>query len=75
MKTGTFVSGVSTLGANADVWSFDMVLTIEGTAFGDAHDHIITMTDCVGTFDFAEGDPNAFSISLEILGTVTASDS
>lgn len=75
MKSGTFSSGVSTLGANADVWAFTLTFTIEGTAFGDAHDHIITMTDCVGTADFAEGDPNAFKIQAEILGTITLSDS
>lgn len=72
-KTGAFASAVSTLGANADLYTLDIVLTIEGTNFGDSADHVLTMEDCRCSIDFAEGDPNSFTINFEVLGAITAS--
>lgn len=71
-KTGAFASAVSTLGANADLYTLDIVLTIEGTNFGDSADHVLTMEDCRCSIDFAEGDPSNFTISFEVLGAITA---
>ena len=45
-KTGAFTAAVSTLGANADLYTLKIVLTVEGTNFGDATDHVLTMNDC-----------------------------
>ena len=74
LKQGAWAAGVSTLGANADVWCVKMTLTIEGTDFGDSSDHIITMDDVhVTSVDISEGDPDSFSISGEVLGTITMS--
>lgn len=72
-KTGAFASAVSTLGANADLYTLDIVLTIEGTNFGDSADHVLTMDDCRCSIDFSEGDPNSFTINFEVLGAITAS--
>lgn len=72
-KTGSFASAVSTLGANADLYTLKIVLTVEGTNFGDSADHVLTMNDCRCSIDFAEGDPNSFTINFEVLGTITAS--
>ena len=71
-KTGAFASAVSTLGANADLYTLKIVLTVEGTNFGDATDHVLTMNDCRCSIDFAEGDPNSFTINFEVLGAITA---
>ena len=71
-RTGAFAAAVSTLGANADVYTLNIVLTIEGTQFGDATDHILTLNDCRCSIDVSEGDPDSFSISFEVLGTITA---
>lgn len=71
-KTNSFSAAVSTLGANADLYTLDIVLTIEGTNFGDSADHVLTMEDCRCSIDFAEGDPNSFTINFEVLGAITA---
>lgn len=72
-KAGAFASGVSTLGANADVWALKLTWTIEGTDHGDAADHVLTLDDCVCTIDVAEGSPaNTYSISGTVYGSVTA---
>lgn len=71
-RTGAFAAAVSTLGANADVYTLNIVLTIEGTQFGDATDHVLTMNDCRCSIDVSEGDPDSFSLSFEVLGTITA---
>jgi|APGre2960657373_1045057.scaffolds.fasta_scaffold54600_3 hypothetical protein len=71
-KTGAFAAGVSTLGAGADVpWTLDLLWTIEGTDSGDASDHTVTMTDCHLKIDMSEGDPNSFSISGTVYGSIT----
>lgn len=72
-KTGAFTAAVSTLGANADLYTLKVVLTVEGTNFGDSADHVLTMNDCRCSIDFAEGDPSNFTINFEVLGTITAS--
>jgi hypothetical protein len=72
LKTGAFAAGVSTLGANADVWALKAVFTVEGTDLGDSADHVITLNDCViSDVSISEGDPDTFSISGELLGTIT----
>ena len=74
LKTGAFASGVSTLGANADVWAIKTVFTIEGTDHGDTGDHVLRLNDCVITdVGISEGDPDNFSISGEVLGSITMS--
>ena len=71
-KTGAFAAGVSTLGAGADVpWTLDLLWTIEGTDSGDVADHTVTMTDCHLKIDMSEGDPNSFSISGTVYGSIT----
>ena len=71
-KLGSFAAGVSGYGTSADVWSIKtMTLTVEGTSYGDSADHTIVCTNVICTIDIAEGDPNTFSISGEVTGTVT----
>ena len=54
----------STLGANAEVKCVDIVLTVEGTTFGDAADHTITVPDCSVDYSFAEGSPNTITVNF-----------
>ena len=69
-KTGAWSSGVSTRGANSDVWTTKITLTIEGSDHGDGGgDHVITLDDCYMSLDLSEGDPNSFSISGTVYGT------
>ena len=72
-KTGAFASAVSTLGATADLYTLKIVLTVEGNNFGDSNDHVLNLNDCRCSIDFAEGDPNSFTINFEVLGAITAS--
>ena len=72
LKQGAFAAGVSTLGANADVWSLKLTFSVNGTSFGDPSNHIIVCNDVViNDVSISEGDPDSFSISGEVLGAVT----
>lgn len=72
MKSGAFAAAVSTLGASADVFTLDVVLAVEGSNYGDASDHTLTMEDCHLSIDFSEGDPNKFTVNGTVYGTITA---
>lgn len=70
-KSGSFATAVSTIGSS-DVYGLTVKLVIEGTNFGDPSDHEI---QCVGvhlSIDFAEGDPDSFSLTGTIYGAITA---
>lgn len=68
-RQGSYSGNVSTLGAAEEVYTLDLTLTMtEG-----ANTHTISMTNCVASVDFSEGEPNQASISFEVLGTVTFS--
>ena len=71
-QTGSFSTAVSTLGANADVYALKITLSIEGTTLGEASDHTLVLNDCRCSIDVAEGDPDSFTLSFEVLGTITA---
>ncbi len=72
MKKGAFLSGTSTLGTASDIWAITLVLTVEATDF-DSVDHVATLTSCDCQIDFAEGDPNTFTVSGTCYGTITLS--
>jgi hypothetical protein len=70
-KKNTFAAAVSTV-PNGDVYGLDVVLSVEGSNFGDPTDHVLTMVGCRMTIDFAEGDPNSFTINGTVYGSITA---
>ena len=70
-KTGTFAAAVSTI-TNSDVFGLDCVINIEGTTLGEATDHTLTLVGNRITLDFAEGDPNSFTINGTMYGSMTA---
>jgi hypothetical protein len=70
LKRASFAGNTSTTAATGDVYTMDVVFTIEGTSFGDAADHVITMEDVHFTIDAAEGEPNTVSLSGTIYGTL-----
>jgi hypothetical protein len=70
-KTGTFAAAVSTI-TNSDVYGLDCVINIEGTTLGEATDHTLTLVGNRITLDFAEGDPNSFTINGTMYGSMTA---
>jgi hypothetical protein len=71
-RSGSFAAAVSTLGSTADLYTLNITLTIEGTQFGDATDHVLVMNDCRCSIDVAEGDPDSFTLNFEVLGSITA---
>jgi hypothetical protein len=71
-KTGAFASAVSTGGTASDVYMLKVTLTIEGTNFGDSADHVLIMNNCHLAIDFAEGDPNSFTLNGTVYGAITA---
>lgn len=71
LKQGAYAAGISTLGANADVYAVKITLTVEGTDHGDSADHTIVMDDAACSVDLAEGDPNTVTVNFTVYGTVT----
>lgn len=53
----------STMGTSSDVLTVTIAYTIDGTAFGES-DKTVTFSYCVLRGDFAEGDPNKFSVKF-----------
>lgn len=70
-KKGAYAANKSTTEAKGDVYTIDIVLTIEGTDLGDATDHTFTLEDVDCRADFSEGEPNTLTINGTIYGTVT----
>lgn len=66
----TWTSATSTTSAIGDVYTLDIVFTVEGTDFGDTGDHSITFHDVELTIDVAEGDPNTYSCSGTVYGEI-----
>jgi hypothetical protein len=72
LKQGTvWAAAVSTSGASADVYTVDLVFAMEGTDHGDSADATVTLEDCYCTIDFAEGDPNTFTITFTCYGSIS----
>ena len=70
-KTGAFAAAVSGI-TSSDVYGLKVLLSVEGTNFGDPTDHSLELNGCHLTIDFSEGDPNSFSLNGTVYGTITA---
>lgn len=70
MKSNSYSGNISTLGASADVYTVDLLLTVAGTVLGDVANHTVTLTDCDVTMDIAEGEPNTGTITFTCYGSV-----
>lgn len=73
-NTGNYSANLST--GNTGVpyiehYCVDIKYTVEGTDFGDDADHTATLSKCVCSLDFSEGDPSAFTLSFTCYGGVT----
>jgi hypothetical protein len=62
-----WAAATSTSSASGDVYTLKVTLTVAYAA----ETHTIVMNDVALTISFAEGNPNKFTISGEVLGTVT----
>ncbi len=63
-NTSTGTSGVPFV----EHYCVDIVYTAEGTDLGDDNDHTVTLSKCVCTLDFSEGDPSAFTLNFTCYG-------
>lgn len=71
LKQNSYSANKSTTEAIGDVYTVDLVLTVEGTDLGDAADHVITLEDCDCSLDLAEGEPTTLSVSFTCYGTLS----
>lgn len=71
-KTGAFAAAVSGI-TGSDVYGLKVLLSVEGTNFGDPTDHTLELNGCHLTIDFSEGDPNSFSLNGTVYGSILAS--
>ena len=70
-QSGAYTLNNSTGGAGVpyvEHYCIDLRYTAEGTDFGDAADHTVTLSKCVCSLDFAEGDPSAFTLNFTCYG-------
>jgi len=72
--SGPFATAVQSI-AGSDVKTYKtLVWTVEGTNFGDAADHVLTLNDVrIDSVDVSEGDPNSYTINFTVYGAVVAS--
>ena len=54
-------------------YAVNVEFTVEGTDLGDSADHVATLSKCVCTLSFAEGDPNTWSLSFTCYGGISYS--
>ncbi len=73
-KTGNY-SGNTSTGATGtpyiEFYCIDIKYKAEGTDFGDDADHEVTLSKCVCSLDFSEGDPSSFTLNFTCYGGVT----
>ena len=70
-KSGFYSGNISTGGTGVpyvEHYCIDIKYTAEGTDFGDDADHTVTLSKCVCSLDFAEGDPSAFTLNFTCYG-------
>ena len=67
----SYSANLSTLGANADVKTVKITITVEGTNHGDSADAVAILTNCHCTLDWSSGDPSTITINYVCYGTVT----
>jgi|TARA_B100001250_G_C19595612_1_gene698283 hypothetical protein len=76
-KSGFYSGNISTGTTGTpyvEHYCVDIRYTAEGTDFGDDADHVVTLSKCVvGSLDFAEGDPSAFTLNFTCYGGATVS--
>ena len=73
-KTGHYSSNVSTGSTGTpyvEFYCIDIEYKCDSALTGDAADHIATLSKCVCTASFTEGDPSAFTINFTCYGGVS----
>lgn len=69
-KRGSAAAWTNTTGIYSDFPSFNWSFTVEGTT-PDGADHVATFANCIGTWKFAEGEPDKVEVTLECHGGIT----
>lgn len=75
-KSGFYTGNITTGTTGApyiEHYAVDIQYLAEGTDFGDDTDHEVTLSKCVCTLDFTEGDPSLFTLNITCYGGITAS--
>lgn len=71
--TGAWAAAVNTGGANFEFAVGTFTFTVAGLIYGEAADHVLTLSKVFATWDFKEGDRNKITVKLEIYGGFTRS--
>ena len=64
-------TGASTGATNKIPYTLKLTFNLEKTDLGDSADEQFILDDCYVTIDMSEGDPNTFSISGTVYGSIT----
>jgi hypothetical protein len=68
LKQAAFSGNVSVSDNATEVYTLDIVLTVEGTDHGDSADHVLTAKNVHCTIDVAEGEPNTLTVNGTVYG-------
>ena len=74
LKKGTFASGVSKLGASADVWALLVKFTAERTDYGGGADNYVSIAKNRVGCAFNEGIPGLFKVDGKVILTDPVND-
>ena len=72
-KTNNYSGNTSATssGVYVEEYCINIEYDVAGTTFGDDANHRATLTQCIATVSFTEGDPSAFNISFTCYGGVS----
>ena len=78
-----FITGTNAYSANVSTgtsgtpfvehFTCNIEFTVEGTDLGDSSDHVATLSKCLCTLSFAEGDPNTWTLNFTCYGGIVYS--
>lgn len=70
-RTGAWVAATSTGGPNFEFFVCGYKFTVQGVTYGEAANHVLTLSKVFAVWDFKEGDRNKIVVKLEIYGGYT----
>ena len=66
--TGSWAAAISTGGSNFEFPVGTYIFTVQGVAYGEAADHVLTCAKAFATWDFKEGDRDKITVKLLLEG-------
>jgi len=69
--SGAWAAAARTTGVSGDMNTVTVRFTAAKSSVGDSANAVVSCADCVGTWEFAEGEPGKLKLSWEVYGAMT----